>query len=98
MRVIGLGDNVVDMYMHRNVMYPGGNAMNFAVYANLMGVESAYLGVFGSDDAAAHVHDTAQTLGLDMSQDYSHNKYIDLSLHHSSHLQSKIFLKQDYNT
>ena len=47
MRVIGLGDNVVDMYMHRNVMYPGGNAMNFAVYANLMGVESAYLGVFG---------------------------------------------------
>lgn len=55
MRVIGLGDNVVDMYMHRNVMYPGGNAMNFAVYANLMGVESAYLGVFGSDDAAAHV-------------------------------------------
>ena len=37
MRVIGLGDNVVDMYMHRNVMYPGGNAMNFAVYANLMG-------------------------------------------------------------
>lgn len=67
MRVIGLGDNVVDMYMHRNVMYPGGNAMNFAVYANLMGVESAYLGVFGSDDAAAHVHDTAQTLGLDMS-------------------------------
>ena len=24
MRVIGLGDNVVDMYMHRNVMYPGG--------------------------------------------------------------------------
>lgn len=39
MRVIGLGDNVVDMYMHRNVMYPGGNAMNFAVYANLMGVE-----------------------------------------------------------
>lgn len=32
-----------------------------------MGVESAYLGVFGSDDAAAHVHDTAQTLGLDMS-------------------------------
>ena len=67
MRAIGLGDNVVDMYMHRNVMYPGGNAMNFAVYANLMGVESAYLGVFGSDDAAAHVHDTAQTLGLDMS-------------------------------
>ena len=66
MRVIGLGDNVVDMYMHRNVMYPGGNAMNFAVYANLMGVESAYLGVFGSDDAAAHVHDTAQTLGLDI--------------------------------
>ena len=31
MKVIGLGDNVVDMYMDRHIMYPGGNAMNFAV-------------------------------------------------------------------
>lgn len=41
--------------------------MNFAVYASLMGVESAYLGVFGSDEGAAHVHDTVYNLGLDLS-------------------------------
>ena len=67
MKVIGLGDNVVDMYMDRHIMYPGGNAMNFAVYAGMMGTEAAYLGVFGSDLAAAHVHNTALELGLDLS-------------------------------
>lgn len=67
MKVVGLGDNVVDIYMHQNIMYPGGNAMNFAVYASFMDVKSAYLGVFGSDEAAEHVHNIALKLGLDLS-------------------------------
>ncbi len=32
-KVIGLGDNVVDKYEHIRTMYPGGNALNFAAYA-----------------------------------------------------------------
>lgn len=83
MKVIGLGDNVVDMYMHRHIMYPGGNAMNFAVYASMMGVKAAYLGVFGSDQAAAHVHDTALKLGLDLSHcryESGENGYSQVSL------------------
>lgn len=32
-KVLGLGDNVVDKYMHIHTMYPGGNALNIAVTA-----------------------------------------------------------------
>ena len=34
MNVIGIGDNVVDKYVHTQTMYPGGNALNFAAYAH----------------------------------------------------------------
>ena len=33
---LGFGDNVVDRYEHIHTMYPGGNAVNFAVYACLL--------------------------------------------------------------
>lgn len=66
-KVLGLGDNVVDKYMHINTMYPGGNALNFAVYAKLLGIEAGYMGVFGDDEAAAHVYDTVKGIGLDLS-------------------------------
>ncbi|MFR3877326.1 MAG: hypothetical protein ACLTYW_03345 [Collinsella sp.] len=37
-------------------MYPGGNAVNFAVYAKKCGAaRSAYMGIFGNDAAAEHV-------------------------------------------
>ena len=55
-RVLGFGDNVVDKYEHIKTMYPGGNAVNFAVFAKQLGVErSAYMGIFGSDAEAEHV-------------------------------------------
>ncbi|PYG85921.1 sugar/nucleoside kinase (ribokinase family) [Ruminiclostridium sufflavum DSM 19573] len=54
--VIGFGDNVVDKYEHIKTMYPGGNAVNFAVYAKKFGaVRSAYMGIFGNDAEAEHV-------------------------------------------
>ena len=37
-RVLGFGDNVVDKYEHEGIMYPGGNCLNFAVYARMIGV------------------------------------------------------------
>lgn len=67
LRVLGLGDNVVDKYMHTHTMYPGGNALNFAVYAKMFGIEAGYLGVFGDDEAAIHVYNTAHELRLDLS-------------------------------
>ena len=42
---LGFGDNVVDRYEHIRTMYPGGNAVNFAVYAKKM--RSRALRVYG---------------------------------------------------
>lgn len=66
-KVIGLGDNVVDKYEHINTMYPGGNALNFAVYAKRLGVEAAFLGAFGTDNEAEHVQTSIEKIGLDIS-------------------------------
>ena len=67
MKVIGIGDNVVDDYVHIRTMFPGGNALNFSVYASLLGCDAAYLGVFGSDKSAKHVRRTLAEIGVDTS-------------------------------
>jgi fructoselysine 6-kinase len=68
MKVIGFGDNIVDRFLDRKVMYPGGNCVNVAVFARRLGVESAYLGVFGSDPLGAFVRDAIDAEGVDTSQ------------------------------
>ena len=65
--MIGIGDNVVDDYTNIRTVFPGGNALNFSVYASMLGCEAAYLGVFGTDRAAEHVRKTADELGIDTS-------------------------------
>ncbi|TQS25941.1 PfkB family carbohydrate kinase [Microbispora sp. KK1-11] len=50
MRVLGFGDNIVDRFVDRGVEYPGGNSVNVAVYARRLGLDAAYLGVFGDDE------------------------------------------------
>ena len=55
MKVLGLGDNVVDRYVNKKIMFPGGNAVNFAVYARECGLESAFLGYIGDDAEADHI-------------------------------------------
>lgn len=64
-KVIGIGDNVVDKYLHTGVMYPGGNALNFAVYAKSLGCDAAYMGVFGNDYAGDYVRSILEKLGID---------------------------------
>jgi len=49
LRVIGVGDNTVDQYVHLNRMFPGGNAVNFAVHARRYGHGASYLGWLGDD-------------------------------------------------
>lgn len=51
MRLLGAGDNVVDRYRRLGRMFPGGNAVNVAVFAAQLGAQAAYLGVLGDDDA-----------------------------------------------
>lgn len=54
-RLLAVGDNVVDQYPQQGVMYPGGNAVNVAVHARRVGAESSYLGAVGTDHAASVV-------------------------------------------
>lgn len=62
--LIGFGDNVVDCYLDRGLMYPGGNALNAAVYAARRGARAAYLGTFGTDPAGRHVPAVLDRLGI----------------------------------
>ena len=66
---LGFGDNVVDRYEHIHTMYPGGNAVNFAVYAKKCGAaRSAYMGIFGNDAAAEHVIASLEDEGIELDK------------------------------
>jgi fructoselysine 6-kinase len=56
MKLIAVGDNVVDCYLDQQTYYPGGNCVNVAVNAKKNGAEkAAYIGIFGTDDKAQHI-------------------------------------------
>lgn len=67
-RTIGIGDNVCDKYRHLDQMFPGGQALNFAVYCRREGKKSAYLGAFGNDKIAEHVKNTLDRFEIDRSR------------------------------
>ena len=63
---LGFGDNVVDKYEHIKTMYPGGNCVNFAVYAKMFGAKrSAYMEYFGNDAEAEHVMYALDDIGIE---------------------------------
>ncbi|MEU9836876.1 PfkB family carbohydrate kinase [Streptosporangium sp. NPDC048047] len=64
MRVLGFGDNIVDRFVDRGVDYPGGNSVNVAVYARRLGLDAAYLGVFGDDDLGLFLREAIAAQGI----------------------------------
>lgn len=65
-KVLGFGDNVVDLYEHSHMMYPGGNCVNLCACSKMFGVaRSAYMGYFGSDDIAEFVISVLHELGIE---------------------------------
>ena len=68
MRICSVGDNVVDRYVDRGVMYPGGNAVNVAVHIRRCGVESAYVGAVGDDAAGRVVGSALADEGVDITR------------------------------
>lgn len=64
MRLLGVGDNVVDRYVTLGREYPGGNAVNVAVFARRLGAESSYMGVLGDDLSGQHVFDSLRREGV----------------------------------
>lgn len=66
-RVIGIGDCVCDRFLPSHIMYPGGNALNFSVYAQMLGSDAAFLGCFGTDDVGKHIRSVLQQKQLEIS-------------------------------
>jgi fructoselysine 6-kinase len=67
-RLAGVGDNVVDRYRDLGTMFPGGQALNVAVYARRFGVPAAYVGVLGDDVAGRHVLGAIRAEGLEATR------------------------------
>ncbi len=65
-KIIGVGDNVVDKYLDLGLMFPGGNALNVPVLAHRYGADAAYLGVLGDDKAGRHIYEVLQKEGIDI--------------------------------
>lgn len=64
MNVIGIGDNVVDKYVYIQIMYFGGNVLNFVVYVVMLGYNVVYLGIFGNDVVVEYVMQVLDKVGV----------------------------------
>jgi fructoselysine 6-kinase len=69
MKIIGIGDSVVDYYKDQETIYPGGNVVNVPVYAKRSGAKQAsYLGIVGTDCAGDHLLHSLHNEGVDISR------------------------------
>jgi fructoselysine 6-kinase len=66
-RVLGIGDNTVDIYVDQGVQFPGGNAVNIAVLTRRLGAKSAYLGCIGTDFLGGMIRDALVAEDIDIS-------------------------------
>ena len=67
MSLVSVGDNVADYYHAKEKYYPGGSAYNVSVLSRRMGVKSAYLGTFGTDNSANFLIDFLKKEKVDIS-------------------------------
>ena len=68
MRLLGVGDNVVDKYRQLGMMFPGGQSVNVPVAARRAGAIAAYVGVLGTDRAGKVVLSALREEGLDLER------------------------------
>lgn len=75
MRIVGVGDNTVDVYVHLGKAFPGGNAVNVPVFCSRLGNAAAYVGSFGNDWAGDLLKTALGTEGVDTAhcQTFDHS-------------------------
>jgi fructoselysine 6-kinase len=67
-RLLAVGDNCIDHYTELGKRFPGGNALNVAIYSNhCSSVESDYVGIVGTDDCGAYMLSQIKSAGLNTS-------------------------------
>lgn len=65
MRLLAIGDNCVDFYRELGVSFPGGNALNVAVYSSRTpGIQAGYTGVVGTDERGDFILSQMRENGL----------------------------------
>jgi fructoselysine 6-kinase len=68
MNLLCIGDNVVDRYVDLRRMFPGGNAVNVAVFARRLGLDAAYQGLLGNDESGKLVLESLRAEKVDTSR------------------------------
>ena len=68
MKIACIGDNCIDSYDETGKYYPGGNAVNVAVYLRRLGVESSYVGAVGNDENGERLRRALLEKGVDVSR------------------------------
>jgi fructoselysine 6-kinase len=66
-KIVAMGDNVVDCYLSQNTMFPGGNCLNVSIFLRKFGAESAYVGAIGRDAAGQSILRALRKEGVDIS-------------------------------
>ena len=66
-KVAALGDNCIDMYSNLNRYYCTGNAVDFAVHMQRLGIQTSLISVTGNDSYGAEMRKEMEKEGLELS-------------------------------
>lgn len=66
-RVAAVGDNSTDVYVDLGEAFPGGNAVNVAVYLLRLGEQASYTGFIGTDSYGTKMREALTAKGVDVS-------------------------------
>ena len=67
-KIAAMGDNVVDCYISKGTMFPGGNCLNVSVFIRRFGGHSAYIGATGQDAAGKMIETALLNEGVDLTR------------------------------
>lgn len=67
MKIVTAGDNCVDLYVHENMKYAGGNPVNVAVYCKEYFEDVSYIGVVGNDENGRFIINSLQKKSVNTS-------------------------------
>lgn len=67
MQLVCVGDNVADYYHKKDKYYVGGSAYNVSVLSKRLGIDTAYMGTFGTDENGQFLIDFLKKEKVDIS-------------------------------
>ncbi|MDB5666772.1 PfkB family carbohydrate kinase [Cypionkella sp.] len=67
-KIAAMGDNVVDCYLSKGTMFPGGNCLNVSVFIRRFGGVSAYIGAIGQDEAGSVIEKALHDENVDLAR------------------------------